>query len=528
MDNVPTDNRKRLVIDRSTLRQLVSLGIVTTVVYFLFSYGGVRSPDSEIVFRTAEALATRGTFRLTAELKGWQDFGLPRGKDGGFYSIFGPGQSIAAVPFVELALLINKSGWYKSIPDFIPISHFVGGGVIDYVKGITPADLQPHALRFLVSPFNVVVGSLCVCFFYLLVKLLTRSDFAARWSAIVFAFGSLMMPYSGTFFSEPLATLFVILSLYCLVWNDLTTEAAAREKHLSLLSSGIFLGIATTVHITAVLFAPFFFLYGLYPFLRTRWSVKEFAVSGAIFAAGLGLFLTLLGYYNYIRFGNVFETGRTALQQVEYASFVAPWRGLSGLVFGGGKGIVWYCPAAIISLFLWRPFHKRFTFLSYTILGSVLFRIVFIASRSDWHGGFSLGPRYLVMALPLLMLPYGEILVHWTQRQAVRTLWLFFLATLICIWQQIYFSLGEIFSFFHFVNWTFRDHGINVFANDALYLDWDKSPLLYLLDTKRGPFLLRSISLSNTALCWLFVAMASFLLSLHYVQLLRKHVGRWH
>ncbi len=526
------------MIDKSTVRQLASLGITTAIVYLFFSYGGIRSPDSEVMFRTAEALATNGSFGLTSqptELKNFgptpdptamQNFGLPAGKDGRFYSIFGPGQSLACVPIVELALLINKSGWYKSIPDFVPISHFVGIGVIEFVNGTTPADLKPHALRFLVCFSNVIVGSLCVCFFFLLVKLLTKSDFAARWAAILFAFGSLMMPYSGTFFSEPLATLFVILSLYCLVWNDLTDGISVNQKYFSLLSAGLFLGMATTVHISAILYSPFFFAYGLYPFLRKRWSVKEFMVVGAMFSAGLGLFVGLLGYYNYVRFGNVLETGRTAAHQLAYAVYVAPWRGLFGLVFGSGKGIVWYCPSAVISLFLWRPFHKRFPVLSYTILGSVLSRIVFVASRSDWHGGFSLGPRYLVLAVPLLMLPLGEVIADWTRKETMRTLWLFFLVTLACIFEQIYFSLGEIFSFLHMVKWELLSHGINVLANDALYLDWAYSPLLYLLDAKRGPFLMKYIHLNNGTLFWLCAVLAGMILFLEYVRMFGKYLGR--
>jgi hypothetical protein len=539
MNSIPPEIIEQRTIAKSTIRQFVSLSLTTAVVYLLFSYGGIRSPDSEVVFRTAEALATTGSFGLTLqppELKNFgksplhgpkSNFGMPAGKDGRFYSIFGPGQALASVPFVELAMWINNSGWYREFPDFIPISHYVGSGLVEFTIGKTPTDLKPHAMRFLVCIFNIIVGALCVCFFFLTVQLLTGSDFAARWASILFAFGSLMLPYSGTFFSEPPATLFIILSLYCLVWNDLTNGIPVTQKYFSLFSSGLFLGIATTVHISSVLYAPFFFAYSIYPFLRNRWSTMEFIKSGAIFSAGLVLFLALLGYHNYIRFGSILETGRTAVPGLDYAGFVAPWRGLYGLVLGSGKGIVWYCPAVVISLLLWRPFHKRFPVLSYTILGSVLFRIIFIASRSDWHGGFSLGPRYLVMTVPLLMLPIGHSIVEWTQQQTLRSLWIFFLLTAACIGEQIYFSIGEVFSFLHIVKWQYLGHGINVLTNDGLYLDWDKSPLLFLLEAKRGPFLMKFIHVSNGSLFFLCIVLASILLALEYARLLEKYFGRW-
>jgi hypothetical protein len=286
--------------------------------------------------------------------------------------------------------------------------------------------------------------------------------------------------------------------------------------------------MATTVHISAILYAPFFFAYGLYPYLRKRWSAKEFMIVGAIFSAGIGLFVALLGYYNYVRFGNIFETGRTAVHQLAYALYVAPWRGLYGLVFGSGKGILWYCPSAVIGLFLWRPFHRRFPVLSYTILSSVLFRLVFVASRSDWHGGFSLGPRYLLMAIPLLMLPLGEAIAERTREECKPTPWWLFLLTLACISEQIYFSLGEIFSFLHIMKWEMLSHGINVLADDALYLDWVYSPLLNLLDAKRGPFMFKFVHMSNGTLFWLCSGAAGVILFLEYARTFGKYLGRRH
>jgi hypothetical protein len=336
------------------------------------------------------------------------------------------------------------------------------------------------------------------------------------------------MPYAGTFFSEPLATLFVILSVFFLVWNDLDKRTSIRQQYFSVLSAGIFLGMAVTVHISAILFAPLFVLYGVYPFVRTRWFSKEGVLSAIVFCVGIGIFLALLGYYDYFRFGNAFETGRTELSGVTYATFVAPWRGLYGLVLGSGKGIVWYCPGAVISLFFWRPFHKRFPALSYTILGSIVLRLLFIASRSDWHGGFSLGPRLLVMLIPLMMLPFGYAFAQWSNKRDIRMLWLSFALVAGCVFQQIYFSLGEIFSFFHMINWTFMEHGINVFQNDALYLDWDKSPLLFLLDAKRGPFLLRFIPMSNGTALLLCIVLAGTALGVGSIRLLTKTIGRWH
>jgi hypothetical protein len=132
------------------------------------------------------------------------------------------------------------------------------------------------------------------------------------------------------------------------------------------------------------------------------------------------------------------------------------------------------------------------------------------------------------MAIPLLMLPLGELIADWTRKESKRTLWLFFLVTLACVFEQIYFSLGEVFSFLHIVKWDLLSHGINVLADDALYLDWAYSPLLYLLDAKRGPFLLKYVHMSNGNLFWLCAALAGVILFLEYVRMFKKYLGRRH
>ncbi len=205
-----------------------------------------------------------------------------------------------------------------------------------------------------------------------------------------------------------------------------------------------------------------------------------------------------------------------------------PWRGLYGLIVSSGKGILWYCPAAVFVFFLWRPFHKRYPAISYTILASVILRILFIAGRSDWHGGFSLGPRYLVVAIPLLFIPYGEAFAERAQEHSYSKLWTLFLFGLLCIWEQIYFALGEIFTFLHSINWMNRAHGINVFQDDHMYLDWDTSPLFSILSGERGPFLLRNIGLDNASLFWICALITGTILVVSYVQLLKTFTGSWH
>lgn len=87
---------------------MAGLFFTAILVYTLFMYGGIRSPDSEVVFRTSEALATRNTFAVPEKLAAWPQFGLPKGRDGQRYSVFGPGQALAAMPLVKLGLWLEQ------------------------------------------------------------------------------------------------------------------------------------------------------------------------------------------------------------------------------------------------------------------------------------------------------------------------------------------------------------------------------------------------------------------------------------
>ena len=107
-------------------RCFVTLVVSSLLVYGLMSYWGIRSPDGEVVFRTAQSLATEGTFAVPVQLpRGMVGFGLPRGRDDKYYSIFGPGQALASVPLVKIGILLNKTHWYELVPKLVPVSCYV-------------------------------------------------------------------------------------------------------------------------------------------------------------------------------------------------------------------------------------------------------------------------------------------------------------------------------------------------------------------------------------------------------------------
>ena len=478
--------------------------ILFCLVLFFFGlipYGGVRSTDSEIVFRLSESIATKGVFYLEHDLEGWSRFGVATGKGERLYPIFGPLESVLLVPFVEAGELINETGWYHRTPSMIPISHCVGSGFQDYFDGVPIQNPRPHALRFLAAVFNVLVTAFSVFVFWKILLLITGSIPASFLVSILYAIGTHAWTYAGTFFSEPLATLMVLLSFLSLLKaGQLAAPLQSVSGYRPAILSGIWLGLAITAHITAALFVPFFAGYFLWEDFGKHPTILRTLGRTIVFGFGVFLLLFLLGLYNYFRFSSFFETGRTlgaiSGQMFGYGRFVSPFIGLYGLLFGAGKGIVFFMPILVLGTVLSKSFLRENRALFWVVASAVAFRILFIAARSDWHGGFCTGPRYVIMIIPFFLIPIALWLRNGEATRFAKSYGIIALAGFFFSIEQFYFCLSEIFTFLQ--QWKFQEMvaGFNVFDHNLIYLDWKYSPLIGMSRMRIAPFLLRYTNLS--------------------------------
>lgn len=451
------------------------------ILYLLTGYGGVRSPDAEVVFETCDALRSRGTWAVQGA-SAWEGFALAPGRDQRRYSIFGPLQPLMCVPVLAAVDRLSPAGWYERARISIPPSHYVGPGLRQAALREPVTNPGAHARRSVVAwIFNPVVSAIGAALVFRIATRLgvvTGGAFAA--SALHVA-GSLAWPYAGTFFSEPLATVFVLLSLDAVL--------AAKGRAWPLVVGGAAIGFATLAHVSAILFFPFFaaFAWTSVEPSRRRRAMEAFLLGAMPVLASLAAF-------NVLRFDDPFETGRTVdaglALRFGYGRFVPPWRGLIGLLVGA-KGILLTCPAVLLGLFAWPAFHRRARALSWTIATAAAVRVLFIASRSDWHGGFSHGPRYLVPLIPLLLLPVAvwvdEALREGRYRSVVAGSVAGFVCALVT-WQLV---AGEVFTWFHSLRLVATAQGIDVLAGDRLYLDWSFAPIIGgLFHARPAPMLL--------------------------------------
>nr|PZM91144.1 MAG: hypothetical protein DIU72_10775 [Pseudomonadota bacterium] len=461
-------------------------------VFLLTAHAAVRSPDAEILFEACDALASRGTFALEP-VSAWEGHGVETGRDGRTYSIFGPLVSIACAPLLALIDAIGPLAVFEALGGPPWPSHYVPDGLFQALDGEPPTDLLPHARRALVAwIFNGVVSALAVALFFRVARRFAADERAALSVTVVFALATPTWPYAGTFFAEPLATLLVLAAI-----ERMGLPGAARGLRLAV--AGLFAGLAAWAHITAVLFAPFF------PFLASLEEGRFRPARALVFGTGLALGLGGLALYHYLLWGDPFETGRYS----NYGRFVPPWRGLYGLLLSPGKGLFLHVPVALLGAWAFGEFWRKYRAMGAIFAGALLVRLVFIASRSDWHGGFCVGPRLLLQGMPLLLLP----LVPWLDDRIgrrPRAVLAFAFVSLVSFGVQWLFVAGEPFRILHELRLDALAAFRAVFDNDEFYLDFATAPLAHLPFGPVGPYLLRNVR--SPLLLWAFGVFSVLLL----------------
>jgi hypothetical protein len=288
-----------------------------------------------------------------------------------------------------------------------------------------PAQDRTYVVRFVVTLFGVLVTAATVATLYRFGRALGYGPGASTLTAVAYGLGTMAWPYSRTFFREPL----VALALLC---SFLALARCREQPGLRPALAGVawlVLGVATKI--TTIVALPVLALYVLSsPTLRRQvrdWRHRGpagnprrpgFALSRRLALVGAGIAIagtalivaiTLAGLAGRLPYDlqASFSPALVGLQGEGDLSFVG--RALYGLTLSPGKGLIVFAPPVLAGLAGLALLARRRP--AEAVVCAVLpaaFVLIYSFDAS-WHGGACWGPRYLLPALPLAVLPVGAL-----------------------------------------------------------------------------------------------------------------------
>ena len=353
--------------------------------YLLTYTAYIDSSDGLAMFATTESMVRRGEIDSNQLLwMGNQQGNL--GPDGDLYSRKGLGMALLAYPLLWIARLLPALGLAQ--------------------------------VAMLLNPILTAWTG----------ALLYRAGRRLEWSratsvavALLFGLATLAWPFTQTFFSDPVCA----FALFGAFYGLLSYGQTARKRYLLLGSLAWGLAYLTRVVnlITLPLFAaglifaifaaapverpdraplprPTTWREGVNSLFRQHWRPLVTALIPVVVVGLVSL------WWNWARYGSIWDSG-----YVETEQFNAEWWfGVSGLIAGPGRGIIWYSPALLLAIPSARPFWRQARYVFIFCISISFLYILLYGKWYMWHGGYSWGPRFLAPILPFLSLLTGPIL----------------------------------------------------------------------------------------------------------------------
>ena len=250
-------------------------------------------------------------------------------------------------------------------------------------------------MRFGFVGASCLIGGLGAGATYLLARALGGGVRRSALLAVAAWFGTFAWVLTRSAWTDvPVAALTTAALAYS--FASIRTAGGTSDRHVAW--AGFLLGCALWFRLSAVLTIPLILLYLVLagPPVEFRTRIRRVVW----FAYGLGPVVAALGVMNLWRFGSPFESGyRDLLFDTPIGS------GLAGLLWSPGRGVLWYATPAVLGLLALPWAIKRRRPETLLVLALALATLLFFARFSDWDGGVTYGPRYLlVVVAPLVAL----------------------------------------------------------------------------------------------------------------------------
>jgi hypothetical protein len=350
-------------------RALIPLFLLAFGAYAYFYQAGGWNQNAR--FDLVRAIVERGTLAIDAYE---ENTGDKAERDGHLYSDKAPGVSLMAVPLY--AALNAVAGHLRETDRF-----------------------QAWA-SYLCTLWAVSLPSaVAVVMLYLLGGCLGASPPVAAAVALAYALGTLAFPYSTLLYGHQAAAAFAFIAFVLLARARHSGSPPGRGR---LVAAGFALGWAVVIEYPAALSLAVIGVYALW-WVRPRPRLGWMAL-GALVA------LAVLFVYQALAFGGPFTLPYGfSVQQPRHRGFfmglgIPSGRTLYYILIDEYRGLFYGSPWLLLAVpGAWLLLSdRRFRAEGGVCVAVALLYLGLNASLSDWHGGWGMGPRHLVAALPFL------------------------------------------------------------------------------------------------------------------------------
>lgn len=378
-----------------TRRGAVSSGAVLFLglMAFYACFHQARDWNSASRLMLTYALVQRGTIEITdfvaqdgRLLKDPQTRDLSSRGDGRYYCDKAPGQSfLGTLPY----WLTRHLGLVEPHPLAAPV---IARWPADYWVTLLTSGALTAATAVILWWFLLRLGS---------------TAWGALATALAFGVSTIALPYATMFYGHAAAACLSLLSLFLFFRTPRSTIAA--------LAAGWLAGLAVVVEYPQAIF-PFVLLAVTATALFGPARGKRFGDWVAFLLGGLSLVPVLAAYHQQVT-GSPFRVPYTLEVEEELFGYHKEGYGIpihapsaavmQELLLGRRRGLLWYSPVVLGAVPGLVLLARRQVSMALVCLGTFLGLFLINAGFPTWDGGWATGPRFLLPAIPFLLLPTG-------------------------------------------------------------------------------------------------------------------------
>jgi len=213
--------------------------------------------------------------------------------------------------------------------------------------------------------------------------------------AFLYGFTTIAWAYSSTVMNVVLVSMTILLSFY------FYRKFVKDQNFSSLIFCGFSLGVSVLVRYDSVIIVGIILIFLFGTILKNKSRLKN------ITSLLIPLFFCAIIFMgiNYIQFGTLLEYSFKTESGYGLGPTSPLHVGIFGLLFSPSAGLFIFSPILFTIFVSFFDFYKKdkcsfFIFSAYFVT-----ILVFFGSLETWHGFVSWGPRYLLPAIPFLMIP---------------------------------------------------------------------------------------------------------------------------